>query len=261
MRIPSMRISSMRDSSMRIGLTRVSLRSNSSRAFTLVELLVVIGIIAVLIGILFPVLSSARRSAAGAVCASNLAQISKGLMLYAQDNDGIFPFHADWSAEYPEDWIYWENGRDVTRSPIMRYLATKNPSVLRCSLDDASERGRSSPTYGPYTYSYTFNYYFASNGQPNPNTGRPIRITQVVEPADKIMVVEEDPSTIDDGNWSPSLWPGPLANNISIRHDRRLPAGANDSEYRGAVGFADGHGALVSRKYSRDPRHYDPLMQ
>src|SRR5690606_25937103 len=57
-------------------------------AFTLVELLVVIGIIALLIGILLPTLSRAREAGNTAKCLSNLRNMALGAVMYANDNDG-----------------------------------------------------------------------------------------------------------------------------------------------------------------------------
>jgi prepilin-type N-terminal cleavage/methylation domain-containing protein/prepilin-type processing-associated H-X9-DG protein len=61
------------------------------KGFSLVELLVVIGIIALLVGILLPTLRKARESAQVAACLSNLRQIGMAFHMYANENDGWLP--------------------------------------------------------------------------------------------------------------------------------------------------------------------------
>lgn len=66
---------------------------NHSRAFTLVEILVVIGVIALLAAIVFPVFSRVREGARKSTCASNLRQIGVALMQYKNDNGNSGPFY------------------------------------------------------------------------------------------------------------------------------------------------------------------------
>jgi prepilin-type N-terminal cleavage/methylation domain-containing protein/prepilin-type processing-associated H-X9-DG protein len=71
--------------------------------FTLVELLVVIGIIAVLLAILMPALKQAREQAQQVACASNMRQVSQIYLSYATEYDGYYPalvgFHQGWPSE------------------------------------------------------------------------------------------------------------------------------------------------------------------
>jgi prepilin-type processing-associated H-X9-DG protein len=82
----------------------------SKGGFTLVELMVVIGIIMVLAGMLLPALQKAKESSRRAVCASNLKQIGLACSLYAEENRGWYPpkdeimenLIIDGEAVYPE---------------------------------------------------------------------------------------------------------------------------------------------------------------
>src|SRR5436305_6936433 len=63
--------------------------------FTLVELLVVIGVIAVLMALLLPVLGRAREQARSVKCASNLRQIYGAIVMYANENRQMLPMPND----------------------------------------------------------------------------------------------------------------------------------------------------------------------
>jgi prepilin-type N-terminal cleavage/methylation domain-containing protein/prepilin-type processing-associated H-X9-DG protein len=78
---------------------------SSHRGFTLVELLVVIGIIAVLIGILLPALNKARKQAKATVCLSNLRQMGQAWNIYISENRTHLPYYQWYTKGSP--WFSW----------------------------------------------------------------------------------------------------------------------------------------------------------
>jgi prepilin-type N-terminal cleavage/methylation domain-containing protein/prepilin-type processing-associated H-X9-DG protein len=102
-----------------------------NRAFTLIELMIVIAIIGVLIGLLMPAVSGARESARKAACTSNLRQIGAGLMAYAGDNNRRLPYFTDAGSDQ-----LWELSPN-TRDSIFKGITARD--VFYCPSSDLRE--------------------------------------------------------------------------------------------------------------------------
>ena len=118
-------------------MTRSMSRWSGLKGFTLVELLVVIGIIAVLIGILMPTLSHARSQARAVHCMANMRSIGQTMLVYANNNRGRLPMGVYLSGyQWPDfanpavydDWSFMKN----TATPGMNFfgaLIRVNPAI------------------------------------------------------------------------------------------------------------------------------------
>jgi prepilin-type N-terminal cleavage/methylation domain-containing protein/prepilin-type processing-associated H-X9-DG protein len=258
-----------------------------ARAFTLVELLVVIGIIALLISILLPSLSRAREQGNQVKCLSNVRQIAMAFLSYVNEKSNGYCFPA--GARYPAgpipatgqcvkeyDWIWYQEkpigGRpnpDPSQSRIAPYLTGNrwSPEVLRCPSDDIQARPSTAAGYEPYQYSYSMNGYLEAR----PEVKQKVVITQVRNSTRKIVIVEEDYASINDGYWSPGGGDVNVVEKkdfLSIRHERKAaPDNFNtataiatdpNADKRGNAGFVDGHAEFITRREAHSADHLKP---
>lgn len=120
------------------------------RAFTLVELLVVIGIIAVLISILLPALAKARAAAQRVACLSNMRQCSLGFKMYEEANRGYIPLRRLWNGNeqfWAQFLVGGKNGSDQSGNP--RYI---NTQASVCPSNYYYAEAASFPDGSNYTY-------------------------------------------------------------------------------------------------------------
>jgi prepilin-type N-terminal cleavage/methylation domain-containing protein len=110
--------------------------------FTLVELLVVIGIIALIISMLLPALGKARQQSNQVVCESNLRQIGVAMLIYADEHDGfLFPDKMGWDAQHVYPWPPTDlsTGAGLPNTPTGTWptliFSQWNPPVMLCPSD------------------------------------------------------------------------------------------------------------------------------
>jgi prepilin-type N-terminal cleavage/methylation domain-containing protein/prepilin-type processing-associated H-X9-DG protein len=215
--------------------------SRRSKGFTLVELLVVIGIIALLISILLPSLARARKAAASTVCLSNLRQLGMAFQVYANDNKYTFPLSRGGGG--PSEWINFPStwntaNRQLTDSAIAPYIGGFNERLLQCPNDPLNF------PFAYYRWSYAMNTLMEG-----------IRLSKIQNPSEKMLLIHDDMR--NDGRYWHWVYAGAYFDRISHEDDITISAEhelnlSHPSQVRGAGNamFADGHAARVPRSWS-----------
>jgi prepilin-type processing-associated H-X9-DG protein/prepilin-type N-terminal cleavage/methylation domain-containing protein len=241
-------------------------RGRLTKAFTLVELLVVIGIIAVLIGILLPALSKARDSSNTVACLSNLKQFAAAAANYSAENKGyIIPVG---NSKVGGSSYFWCNimvdnkyltapgDTTTTTGPQVRsvfFCPSANQDFFPPSLTGSDtvpssrtdERGAMALRRLSTVTSITIDLWYGINGEDPPpanstESGAPCRRIQNADDRMTTMnMVKKSSDTVMffDGLLYNQM--GQNANRVSARHGKKTQTN---------IAFFDGHAATIRTK-------------
>ena len=231
--------------------------TGSGRGFTLIELLVVISIVAILISILLPTLSKAKRAVKVIRCASNFRQLGIGLKVYTNDNNHMYPpapIGATWSRPI-YDIRFGDSGIPDGRQNFLEIAGGRPGDLLWCPL--MIPQGPNYDGVDPWTRHYQScsgtscyqpagiliyflipdSWSWTNSGNPDRNgDGTPDRPTEPDDPEAMIMS--------DHSWWKPSQCPdanGETSVCWSVHTSQPWPPGSTQRVIDTNLLYGDGH--------------------
>ncbi|HUE36622.1 MAG TPA: prepilin-type N-terminal cleavage/methylation domain-containing protein [Candidatus Acidoferrum sp.] len=210
------------------------------RAFTLVELLIVVAIIAILAAMLFPVLSAAKAKSRETACLNNLKQMAAGSSIYADDNGSKFMDNLPLAVTQPAGSNNWALGNmkmaaQSTNTSFLKsgelFPYTTQPALYRCPADISQTNG------ALRVRSYSMNSWIGSRYMITGERENGFRTfateteTAITGTSTLWLIADENELTIDDAWWLVTMDNSqPFVSYPATRHNR----GYN-------LSFVDGH--------------------
>lgn len=249
------------------------------QGFTLVELLVVIGIIAILTTTLLPALAASKVSTKADQCMANTRQLELGWAMYASDNRQNFVYSGPGVNGWVQGYMDWTSNPDNTNTTLLvgptptgqpaPALATylKNPRVFK----DPADNYQSAANPGPRIRSYSMNGALGSGIGPNVQGTAPgnrkyygndpyhislgrsaVQSSDLIHPSLVYVFLDEQADSINDAKYQ--FNPGGGITQPGPEKWRDLPASYHNKA--GCFSFADGH-SIIHRW--QDPRTVWPV--
>ncbi len=214
-------------------------------AFTLIEILVVISMVAILAALLLPALSSAKARSKQIGCVNNLKQLALGFQMYSADNDGRLPENVP-AGRDGNAWVLgnMKSAEEATNQMLIRqgklFPYANHAASYHCPADNSQVRE------APRVRSYAMNGWMGGRSMETNSTAKGYRTfvreneLAAARPATLWVLLDEHEATIDDGWFLVTMDDSkPFVSSPATRHQNGY-----------GLNFADGH---VESKRLRDP--------